>query len=64
MMRVSINNGQVGAASIKPPENAMRSGESPLSHYPASKTNSDNAIKRKGFYTAIHSINHLTLALT
>ena len=50
MMRVSINNGQVGAASIKPPENAMRSGESPLSHYPASETNSDNAKERGILY--------------
>ena len=57
-MRVSIN-GQVGAASIKPPENTMKLRESRLSHH---LKPTQIMLKRKGFITAIH--NQVTLALT
>ena len=47
------------AASIKPPEDAMKFRESRLSHH---LKPTQIMPKRKGFFTAIH--NHVTLALT
>ena len=50
--------GWPGAAFKKPPENAMKLRESPLSHH---LKPTQIMVKRRGFFTAIH--NDLTLAL-